>query len=63
MECPYYNGDLKPGRTTYTADRDGYHMLFYDIPAWICEQCGEPVFEEKVIEAVQRLLKKADERV
>ena len=61
MECPHGKSDLEPGRTTYTANRHGYHLRLDDIPAWICQQCGEPVFEERVVEAIQQLLITLDE--
>jgi len=63
MECPLCKGDLKPGQATYTANRQGYHLLLDDIPAWICQQCGEPVFAEKAVDAIQRLLTAVDEGV
>ena len=61
MECSRCKSDLEPGRTTYTANRHGYHLRFEDIPAWICQQCGESVFEERVVEAIQQLLMTLDE--
>jgi len=36
------------------------HGSVDDIPAWVCQQCGEPVFEEKAVEAIQRLLTMVD---
>ena len=63
MECPLCKGDLKPGRVTYTANRHGYHLLLDDVPSWVCQQCGEPVFEEKAVEAIQRMLLVLDEEV
>jgi YgiT-type zinc finger domain-containing protein len=61
MACSHGKGDLEPGRTTYTANRHGYHLRLNDIPAWICQQCGGPVFEERVVEAIQHLLMTLDE--
>jgi YgiT-type zinc finger domain-containing protein len=63
MECPCCKGDLKPGRTTYTASRNGYHLLLDDLPAWVCQQCGHPVCEESTVEAIQRLLMTVDEGI
>jgi YgiT-type zinc finger domain-containing protein len=60
MECPHCKSDLELGRTTYTATRHGYHLRLDDIPAWICQQCGEPIFEERVVEAIQHLLMRLD---
>jgi YgiT-type zinc finger domain-containing protein len=61
VECSHCKRDLEPGRTTYTANRHGYHLRLDDIPAWICQQCGEPIFEERVVEAIQQLLMTLDE--
>lgn len=63
MECYVCKGDLKPGRTTYTVNRAGYHLLVDDVPAWICQQCGEPAFEEKAVETLQGLLTTIDEGI
>ena len=60
MECPCCKGHLKPGHATYTATRLGYHWLLDDLPAWVCQQCGESVFEEKAVEEIQRLLMMLD---
>ena len=61
MECSHCKSDLEPGRTTYTANRHGYHLRLDDIPAWICQRCGDPVFEERVVAAIQQLLMTLDE--
>ena len=61
MECVHCRGNLKPGRVTYTANRHRYHLLLDDISGWTCQQCGEPVFEERVVEAIQQLLRTLDE--
>lgn len=56
MECVHCRGNLTPGRVTYTANRHRYHLLLDDTAGWTCQQCGEPVFEERVVEAIQQLL-------
>jgi YgiT-type zinc finger domain-containing protein len=63
MECPLCQGDLKPGGVTYTANRYGYHLLLDDVPDWICQRCGEPIFEDRVVEAIQHLLMRLDESI
>jgi hypothetical protein len=32
------------------------------VPAWVCEQCGEPWFEEREVNTIQRLLTQLDEQ-
>jgi YgiT-type zinc finger domain-containing protein len=61
MECLHCRGNLRPGRAMHTANRRRYHLLLDDIPGWTCQQCGEPVFEERVVEAIQHLLMTLDE--
>jgi YgiT-type zinc finger domain-containing protein len=61
MECVHCRGNLTPGRVTYTANRHRYHLLLNDTAGWTCQQCGEPVLEERVVEAIQQLLMTLDE--
>ena len=60
MRCWQCQGELKRGKTTYTVNRRGYHLVIDDVPAWICAQCGEPLFEEKQVDAIQSLIRKMD---
>jgi YgiT-type zinc finger domain-containing protein len=60
MECVHCRGNLAPGRVTYTAHRRRYLLLLDDIAGWTCQQCGEPVFEERVVEAIQQFLRTLD---
>jgi len=32
------------------------------VPAWICQQCGEPYFEEKEVDAIQELIRSVEEK-
>ena len=45
----------------FSADRNGYHISWDAIPAWVCSQCGEPYFEEEQVEHIQAALLKVDE--
>ena len=42
------HGETAPGVTTVTLERDGCTVLFKDVPADICENCGEFYVDEKV---------------
>ncbi|MBU0501842.1 MAG: YgiT-type zinc finger protein [Candidatus Margulisbacteria bacterium] len=53
---------MKRGKTSYTIDRQGYHFTMYNVAAWLCEQCGETVFEEKEVGSIQNLIKTLDSR-
>jgi YgiT-type zinc finger domain-containing protein len=40
----------------FSPDRKGYHVSWDAIPAWVCTQCGEPYFEAKEVELIQKAL-------
>jgi YgiT-type zinc finger domain-containing protein len=63
MQCLYCKGTLARKKVSYTATRKGYHMIIDDVPAWVCQQCGEPLFEKQAAEAVQGILHEMDLRV
>lgn len=63
MQCHFCAGEMKNGKTTYTLNRIGYHLLIDDVQAWICSQCGEAYFEENVVEMIQRMIKNLDVQV
>jgi YgiT-type zinc finger domain-containing protein len=62
MNCPHCNGPLKPGKTSYTVNRNGYHLIIDDVPALICEQCHEPLFTEDAVRLVQQMIRGLDAR-
>ena len=46
------NGTTKPGRTSYVVDRNGRVVVIRDVPAEICEQCGEVYFDERTAQSL-----------
>jgi YgiT-type zinc finger domain-containing protein len=63
VECLYCRGTLIRKRVSCTATRKGYHLIIDDVPAWVCEQCGEPLFEKETVEAIQQVLQGVDARL
>jgi YgiT-type zinc finger domain-containing protein len=53
---------MKRGTAPIHIDRKGCHVTLDDVPAWVCQQCGEPLFEEKEVEAIQDLVRSLDEK-
>ena len=60
MKCHFCNEEMKKGKTTYTVNRNNYHLLIDDVSAWICSQCGEVYFEEDSVDAIQEMIKSVD---
>lgn len=48
---------------SYTVTRKGYHLIIDDVPAWVCEQCGEPLFDEATVDTIQEILREVDARL
>lgn len=56
MECMYCKGKMSRGLTTFHIDRKTYHLTFNKIPAWVCNQCGESLFEDTEVSKIQEII-------
>ena len=45
-------GETRPGKATVVLQRDGAVVVINDVPARVCENCGEEYVDEKVAEGV-----------
>ncbi|MFH1941496.1 MAG: type II toxin-antitoxin system MqsA family antitoxin [bacterium] len=54
------HGELYAGETTVTLQRGGTTIIFKDVPADICNNCGEYFVSEKITE---RLLNRSESAV
>ncbi len=63
MECLYCKGTLVKTRVDYAVSRKGYHLIIDAVPAWACEQCGEPLFDEETVDVIQAVLREVDVRL
>jgi YgiT-type zinc finger domain-containing protein len=63
MKCLYCGGTLKRGRVSYAVNRNGYHLIVDNVPARVCQQCGEALFDEQTVEAIQVVLRELDSKV
>nr|VFJ62633.1 MAG: YgiT-type zinc finger domain-containing protein [Candidatus Kentron sp. DK] len=60
MECLHCKGWMTRKTAPFSVDRNGYHVTWEAIPAWVCTQCGEPLFEEHEVDHIQMALRKLD---
>jgi YgiT-type zinc finger domain-containing protein len=56
MECLYCKAQMKKGIAPFSIDRNGYHISWDAIPAWVCEQCGKSLFEAQEVDTIQAAL-------
>jgi len=54
--CKY--GETAPGKVTVTFERDGATIVIKEVPARVCQTCGEEYVDEAI---AARLLKIAEE--
>lgn len=54
-------GEVKPGTTTFTAEKDGHTYVVRDVPAGVCQQCGEPYFDADVTTHILAQIERASE--
>ena len=47
-------GETRPGHVTVTLQREGVTLLIKDVPAEICDNCGEYYLSEAVTEHVMQ---------
>lgn len=59
MICPVCkHGTTAPGTATVTLEREGVTLVFKNVPAMVCDHCGEEYLDEDV---TARLLEVAEE--
>jgi len=48
MDCVFCKGDLSEGVVNYPVDLGDKFILIKEVPADICNQCGEYYFDDEV---------------
>ena len=61
MSCPLCKGNMVSGTTILFFDmKDGRVIVVLNVPALICEQCGEEYVDIKVTRNVEKILNRAE---
>ncbi len=47
-KCPTCGGKVNAGTTTFTVDLTTGVIVVRNVPAWVCNQCGEDWIEDEV---------------
>jgi len=55
------HGETRPGKTTVTLERDGLTLVFRNVPAEVCENCGEAYVDEATARDLMRRAEEAAE--
>ena len=60
MKCPTCGaGSLRPGVTVFAADVDGTLVVVRNVPASVCDVCGEAYIDEDVSEEIETTINDA----
>jgi YgiT-type zinc finger domain-containing protein len=61
MKCPLCKGQMLGGKTILPYEFDnGRVIVVLDVPALICDQCGDDFLEIDVVRNVERLLERVE---
>ena len=61
MECLCCKAKMRFDSAPFTIDRNGYHVSWDALPAWVCDQCGESLFEAHEVNKIQKILTVLDQ--
>jgi len=50
-----HQGETRPGTTTVTFSRDGFTLVVQNVPADVCENCGEAYLDAAATEELLHL--------
>lgn len=63
MKCFYCKNKLEAKKVPYTINRSGFDMILRDVPAFVCRECGEVLFQEKSVKQIQSIIQDMDQRM
>jgi YgiT-type zinc finger domain-containing protein len=56
MRCPFCKGDTEQQLIRYVQEYDGQVVIVENVPALVCDQCGETLFRPEIVEKLQRIV-------
>lgn len=60
--CPICGGSRVPGRVTFSADLSGGVVVVRQVPATVCDQCGEEWLDDAVAADLEKRANDARDR-
>ena len=60
MTCPRCCGQLERRPSVHTISRSNYHLMIYELPLWLCRQCGQAMYTESQVDALDDLIHNVD---
>lgn len=63
MTCPVCNGRLQRRSSVHTVSRSTYHLMIYELPIWQCRRCGQAMYTESQVDALDELIHETERHV
>ena len=57
MKCDLCHGEYQQIRITLTFHREGQTIVIEDVPAKVCDRCGDTLLSESVVRQAESLVK------
>ncbi len=61
-QCPLCSGKIEHGTTTFTADMKSGVVIVRNVPAFVCNQCGEDWIEDAVSQELEKIAARAKQQ-
>lgn len=66
MRCELCGGKVVKKKTSYSIFYEGHWLIVEDVPAKVCLQCGERLFDPDTVESLQKTVwskRKPDKKI
>ena len=57
MTCFMCKGTVRDGFSTFTTDMVGCVVVIKNVPAFVCDQCGETSYNSEVTQRLEQIVK------
>lgn len=61
MKCIYCSTDMNFKNKTYVANLEKCVIIIKNVPAYICDQCGEVYYTDEVAEKIEQIIGKLED--
>jgi YgiT-type zinc finger domain-containing protein len=62
MKCIHSQAVMKQPTAPLHINRNGCHVTIDNVPAWVCQQCGEAYFEDQEVDTIQDLIQTIEQK-
>ena len=58
-QCPICSGKIAPGTATFTVDLKSGVVVVRNVPAFVCQQCGEEWLDDEQSAKLEKIIHRA----